>query len=148
MNTNEASKGFGFRESLELDDGTMDGIPAELAFAMGVEWERFRQRLKTGRPFITRCRLQNATRFVKTAEQYRRYVEDRPNIHPGWSEVFVGDYVALNTMNHSPEPDRTTRHAEEMSKRERPMLWLLLCGSIWGLGIALCLLIIEKLYRG
>lgn len=148
MDTNETSKQFGLREPLETDDGTMDGIPAELAFAMGAEWERFRRRLQTGRPFKTLCRPQNAARLVKMAEQHRRYAEDRPNIRPGWSEIFVGDYVALNFTNHSPEPDLPKRHGEEMAKRERRIVWLLLCGSIWGLGIALCLLIIEKLYFG
>jgi hypothetical protein len=38
------------------------------------------------------------------------------------------------------------RHAEERAQRERTLLWLLFCASIWGLGLGLCELIIEKLY--
>jgi hypothetical protein len=37
-------------------------------------------------------------------------------------------------------------HAEQMALRERRTLWLLFCGALWGLGIALCAVIIEKLY--
>jgi hypothetical protein len=37
-------------------------------------------------------------------------------------------------------------HAEERTQRERTLLWLLLCASIWGLGLGLCEFIIEKLY--
>jgi hypothetical protein len=37
-------------------------------------------------------------------------------------------------------------HAEQMALRERRTVWLLFCGTLWGLGIALCVVIIEKLY--
>jgi hypothetical protein len=76
------------------------------------------------------CQPQNAARLVKMAEHHRRYAEDRPNIYPGWSEVFIGDYVALDFANQYPEPHATKRRGEEVAKRERPILWLLFCGSI------------------
>ena len=37
-------------------------------------------------------------------------------------------------------------HAEQIAQRERTTAWLLFCGAMWGLGIALCAVIIEKLY--
>lgn len=37
-------------------------------------------------------------------------------------------------------------HAREMARRGRMTLWMLFCATIWGLGIALCVLVIEKLY--
>ncbi|MGA2602892.1 MAG: hypothetical protein ABSG14_01555 [Verrucomicrobiia bacterium] len=37
-------------------------------------------------------------------------------------------------------------HAEQMALRERRTVWLLFCGAMWGLGLALCAVIIEKLY--
>lgn len=37
-------------------------------------------------------------------------------------------------------------HAEQMKLRERRTVWLLFCGALWGLGLALCVVIIEKLY--
>jgi hypothetical protein len=37
-------------------------------------------------------------------------------------------------------------HAQQMKQRERTAAWLLFCGALWGLGIALCVVIIEKLY--
>jgi hypothetical protein len=38
------------------------------------------------------------------------------------------------------------RHAEERAQRERTLLWLVFCATIWGLGLGLCEFIIEKLY--
>jgi hypothetical protein len=37
---------------------------------------------------------QNAIRLVKMAEHHRRFVEDRPNVFAGWTEIFVGDTIA------------------------------------------------------
>jgi hypothetical protein len=80
-------------EPFDIDDGTLKGIAPEYAFALGAEWEIFRQRINSGNPFTTFCLPENATRFVKMAERHRRFVEDRPNVTPGWSQIFVGDYL-------------------------------------------------------
>jgi hypothetical protein len=37
-------------------------------------------------------------------------------------------------------------HAEQMKQRERTAAWLLFCGALWGLALALCAVIVEKLY--
>lgn len=37
-------------------------------------------------------------------------------------------------------------HAEQMKQRERTAAWLMFCGALWGLGLAVCVVIIEKLY--
>lgn len=84
---------FGLVEPFDIDDGSLKGVSAEYAFALGVEWEMFRQKLLGDKPFTMLCLPQNAARFVKVAERHKRFVEDRPNVTPGWSEVFVGDYL-------------------------------------------------------
>jgi hypothetical protein len=81
-------------DSFEADLDSLNGITGECAFAMGVEWSMFRERLKSGKPFTIRCLLANGSRLVKLAERQKRFVEDRPNISAGWTEIFVGDYLA------------------------------------------------------
>ena len=81
-------------ESFDMDDPTLTDISPQLAFILGVEWQMFRQRLKSGRPFTTLCLPQNAARLVKMAEHHRRFVEDRPRVFAGWTEIFVGDAIA------------------------------------------------------
>ncbi len=72
----------------------MNGVSPKMAFALGVEWERFRQRLKSDQPFKSYCLPANAARLVRLAERHNRFVEDRPNACAGWTEIFVGDYIA------------------------------------------------------
>jgi hypothetical protein len=81
-------------EPFDMDDVSLNGISPQFAFILGVEWQVFRQRLKSGQPFTTLCLPQNANRLVKMAEHHRRFVEDRPNVFAGWTEIFVGDYIA------------------------------------------------------
>jgi hypothetical protein len=80
-------------EPFETDDNSLKGVNSEIAFTLGVEWQMFRQRLKTGRPFQTLCLAMNTNRLVKMAERQRRFVEDRPAPWAGWSEIWVGDYL-------------------------------------------------------
>ena len=81
-------------ESFDMDDATLVDLSPQLAFILGVEWQAFRERLKSGRPFTTLCLPQNAARLVKMAEHHRRFVEDRPRVFAGWTEIFVGDTIA------------------------------------------------------
>ena len=81
-------------EPFETDEHSLKGVNSEIAFTLGVEWQMFRQRLKTGRPFQTLCLAMNTNRLVKMAERQRRFVEDRPTPWAGWSEIWVGDYLA------------------------------------------------------
>ena len=84
-------------EPFDIDDGSLCGLTPEYAFAMGVEWEILRQKLQSDRPFTALCLPENANRIVKMAERHKRFVEDRPNVTPGWSEVYVGDYLVRST---------------------------------------------------
>lgn len=79
-------------EPFDIDDGSLREVTAEYAFTLGVEWQIFRQRLDSGKPFTTFCLPENANRLVKMAERHNRFVEDRPNVAPGWTQIFVGDY--------------------------------------------------------
>jgi hypothetical protein len=89
----EDKQEFGLVEPFDIDDGSLKGITLEYAFALGVEWQLFRQRLNSEKPFATFCMPENATRFVKMAERHKRFVEDRPNAAPGWTQIWVGDYL-------------------------------------------------------
>jgi hypothetical protein len=80
-------------EPFDIDDGSLKGITPEYAFALGVEWQIIRQRLLSGTPFTTFCLPENAARIVKMAERHKRFVEDRPKVAPGWTQVYVGDYL-------------------------------------------------------
>jgi hypothetical protein len=84
---------FELVEPFETDDGSLDGINAGECFALGVEWEQFRQRLKNGKPFTTLCLANNAIRLSAMAERHRRYVEYRPATTAGWAQITVGDQV-------------------------------------------------------
>jgi hypothetical protein len=81
-------------EPFDANGGSLHGVNPEIAFTLGVEWQMFRQRLKTGRPFQTLCLAMNTNRLVKMAERQRRFVEDRPTPWAGWSEIWVGDYLS------------------------------------------------------
>jgi len=87
-------------EPFETNDNSLKGVNSEIAFTLGVEWQMFRQRLKTGRPFQTLCLSLNTNRLVKMAERQRRFVEDRPTPWAVWSEIWVGDYLGrVSTTN-------------------------------------------------
>jgi hypothetical protein len=90
--TDEGS--FELVEPFNADGSSLSEVSPEVAFALGVEWQMFRQRLKTGHPFQILCLAINANRLVKMAERHHRFVEDRPTPWAGWSEIWVGDYVA------------------------------------------------------
>ena len=78
-------------EPFDMDDATLVDLSPQLAFILGVECQIFREKLKSGRPFTTLCLPQNAARLVKMAEHHERFVEDRPRVFAGWTEIFVGD---------------------------------------------------------
>jgi len=82
---------FELAEPFDIDDGSLKGITPEYAFALGVEWQIFRQRLDREEPFTIYCLPENASRFVKMAERHNRFVEDRPNAAQGWTQIYVGD---------------------------------------------------------
>jgi len=86
--------GFGLVEPFDTPKGSMKGISAEYAFAMGVEWHIFRQRLLEGKPFTTLCLPENSARFVKMAERHSRFVEDRQIGCVGWIQIWVGDSIS------------------------------------------------------
>jgi hypothetical protein len=94
---------FELIEPFDTDLESLNGIAPENAFALGVEWEMFRQKLKSGRPFTTLCLAANVKRLVKLAEHQGRFVEDRKTCWAGWVEIYVGDY-SVWFGKPSPEP--------------------------------------------
>ena len=83
---------WGLLEPFETDDGSLADVSAVEAFALGVEWQQFRQRLRAGKPFTTLVLANNADRLTKLAERSQRFVESRP-ARDGWAELTVGGYV-------------------------------------------------------
>lgn len=80
-------------ESFEIDDGSLYSLTPQQIFAMGVEWEMFRQMLKVGNNFSIICMTENVSRLVRLVEKYNRFVEDRPTLYPQWREIWVGDTI-------------------------------------------------------
>ena len=80
-------------EPFDLEESSLNGVSAENAFVLGVEWQMFRQKLTSGKPFTLLCLSANAGRLVKLAERHRRFVEDRPTSWCGWTEIWVGDVI-------------------------------------------------------
>lgn len=64
----------------------------DINFALGVEWEMFRQRLKTELPFSDLYIDQNTNRLVAMAERHNRFVEHHP-VCDGWVMINVGDLI-------------------------------------------------------
>lgn len=91
---------FELIEPFDTDDGSLNGVSPELAFALGVEWAMFRQKLllneKGGaKPFTELCLEANEQRFLKMVERHGRYCESRPTDRPGWKKIWVGDLLAV-----------------------------------------------------
>jgi hypothetical protein len=94
--TSEPQKGhnmaeFGLVESFDVDSGELDGLSPQMCFSLGVEWEIFRQRLKSGKPFTEIYMSPNGDRLAKLAERAGRFVEARP-ASDGWTKITVGGY--------------------------------------------------------
>ena len=88
----ESETDFGLVEPFNADDSLKDLSP-EQAFALGIEWQMFREQLKTGQPFSTLCLSMNASRLVKMAKGQRRLVEIRSTTWEAWAELRVGDVI-------------------------------------------------------
>ena len=88
---NKSDSDFDPAEAFDIDGSLLDLVSSDYAFALGVEWQMFRERLKTRQPFTTLCLSVNTSRLVKLAEGQRRFVEDRPTDWPAWREIWVGD---------------------------------------------------------
>jgi hypothetical protein len=80
---------FGLVEPFDVDDGSLASVSPAECFALGVEWQTFRQRLATGARFTELCLANNAVRLVAMAERQGRYVEHHQACE-GWASVTVG----------------------------------------------------------
>ena len=81
-------------EHFDFEDGSLDGLDPRQAFLLGVEWQLFREKLSSiEESFTVYCLPENANRLVKMAERHHRFVEDRPNAKPGWTQIYVGDPI-------------------------------------------------------
>lgn len=99
---NEDSTEYGLVEPFGTDGGSLAGISTEYAFALGVEWHMFRQRLlKTSKPFTIWCLAANAVRLVKMAERHCRFVEERRTGFDGWMEIWVGTRLSESSAPES-----------------------------------------------
>jgi hypothetical protein len=78
--------------------GSLEGITPEYAFALGIEWQFFRQQLPTGKPFKVICLPENKNRFVALAQKHKRVIQDRHSKWVGWLELWVGDLVSYQPL--------------------------------------------------
>ena len=78
-------------QPFDIDDGSLDGVSRTECFALGVEWQLFRDRLKSQHPFTLLVLANNAARLTQLAERSRRFVESRP-ASDGWAELTVGGH--------------------------------------------------------
>jgi hypothetical protein len=58
---------------LKSTTGELDNLTAQECFALGVEWQITRQRMKNGKPFTIIILANNAKRIAKLAERNRRF---------------------------------------------------------------------------
>lgn len=79
-------------EPFDVDDESLVGLSSKECFALGVEWQLFRDKLATGKPFTEYVLANNANRLTKMAERNRRFVESRP-ADDGWALLTVGNYT-------------------------------------------------------
>lgn len=86
------SSEFNLVEPFQTENGELDGIDAELAFALGVEWALFRERLKSGRPFTDFILPPNAARLGDMAQRHGRFAECH-RVDDYWSKIVVGGYL-------------------------------------------------------
>jgi len=74
---------------LDIDDGNLEHLSPQEAFALGVEWAIFFKRLKNGDPIRDFCLANNARRLEKLAERMGRSSESRATSAPNWAEIWI-----------------------------------------------------------
>jgi hypothetical protein len=89
LNMGNDKNEYDLLEPFETDD--LAGSDAERAFALGVEWALFREKLKSGKRFTDLIHRENADRLSRMAERQGRFKESHPH-GDGWVEIVVGDY--------------------------------------------------------
>lgn len=87
----DAMANYELVEPFDIDDGSLSGLSQAMCFALGVEWEMFRQKLCLGVPFTHMVISHNATRLSAMAERQKRFVEHHPHCD-GWSTIVVGGH--------------------------------------------------------
>jgi hypothetical protein len=88
----ESDTDFELVEPFNVED-TLNDLSPEQAFALGIEWQMLRERLKTGHPFSTLCLSINAGRLAKMAKTQGRLVEIRSAPWEAWTELSVGELI-------------------------------------------------------
>ncbi len=80
----------------DSDDGKLTGLRPQDYFALGVEWEQFRQKLTAGHPFAMLAHDGHAERLSQLAKRHRRFVGTHP-VRQGWITIVVGGVRASVT---------------------------------------------------
>ncbi len=80
-------------EPFDIDDGSLDDVSPREAFALGVEWAMFWQRIKSGEPFRDLCLANNANRLEKLAGRRGRFSEAQHTPARGWAGIWVGSAI-------------------------------------------------------
>lgn len=75
--------------------GLIEPFPTDcVQFALGVEWELFRQRLRSGEPFSALVTTRGADGIIAMCERQRRFCESNPveGLEEYWTQIRVGNY--------------------------------------------------------
>ena len=83
---------FDLIEPFDVDDGSLADFGPALCFALGVEWQLFRERLLAGGRFVNLAMSEGVARLSQMAERQGRFVEHHP-VCDGWAMIVVGDYL-------------------------------------------------------
>ena len=83
---------FSLVEPFDIDNGSLENLSRAECFSLGVEWQLFRHRLASGKPFNDLVLANNAERLTKLAERQQRFVEARP-ASGGWVSITVGGHA-------------------------------------------------------
>ena len=83
---------FEIIESFEIDDGSLSGLSPEKCFVLGVEWESFLRKLRSGSSFVEIVHAENAERLVRLVERHGRFVEHSV-FSSGWTRIVAGSLI-------------------------------------------------------
>ena len=150
----------GFIEPFDIGDGSLNKVSAGYAFALGAEWQLFRQRLDSGKKFTTFCMPENTARFVwnnatkglwKTGPMRRsagrRFLSvtsscsrprQRPFFAPGLPVEFSSSLQKINRCNRRKSGDHARACRNRWGRLVAIFLLPFCCGAALGFVQSAC----------
>ncbi len=76
-------------ESFEIDDDSLKGLCPKECFTLGVEWQMFLERIKSGEVGLFIVHAVNAPRIQSMGERHGIFCEWHPTLDI-WAEIILG----------------------------------------------------------